>query len=81
MTSLLAARHDVRVQLREQKGSGVTAVVVLPQALLPKAPPASSPPPVVAGRRPHSTCRGRSPRPIPMHCRAVRPWSGPARTR
>ncbi|MFG2535413.1 nitrate- and nitrite sensing domain-containing protein [Streptomyces sp. NPDC048511] len=46
VTSLLAARHGVRVQLREQKGSGVTAVVVLPQALLPKAPPASSPPPV-----------------------------------
>ncbi|MFI2778689.1 sensor histidine kinase [Streptomyces sp. ALB3] len=44
VTSLLAARHGVRVQLREQKGSGVTAVVVLPQALLPKAPPAASPP-------------------------------------
>ncbi|MEU5655497.1 nitrate- and nitrite sensing domain-containing protein [Streptomyces sp. NPDC047737] len=46
VTSLLAARHGVRVQLREQKGGGVTAVVVLPQTLLPKAPPASSPPPV-----------------------------------
>lgn len=46
VTSLLAARHGVRVQLRDQKGGGVTAVVVLPQALLPKAPPASSPPPV-----------------------------------
>ncbi|MGW8883985.1 nitrate- and nitrite sensing domain-containing protein [Streptomyces sp. NPDC055749] len=46
VTSLLAARHGVRVQLREQKGSGVAAVVVLPQALLPKAPPAASPPPV-----------------------------------
>lgn len=46
VTSLLAARHGVRVQLREQKGNGVTAVVVLPQALLPKAPPAASPPPV-----------------------------------
>ncbi|MEU9062093.1 nitrate- and nitrite sensing domain-containing protein [Streptomyces sp. NPDC048430] len=46
VTSLLAARHGVRVQLREQKASGVTAVVVLPQALLPKAPPAASPPPV-----------------------------------
>ncbi|WP_406396201.1 nitrate- and nitrite sensing domain-containing protein [Streptomyces sp. NBC_00887] len=46
VTSMLAARHGVRVQLREQKGGGVTAVVVLPQALLPKAPPASSPPPV-----------------------------------
>ncbi|WP_406092584.1 nitrate- and nitrite sensing domain-containing protein [Streptomyces sp. NBC_01013] len=48
VTSLLAARHGVRVQLREQKGSGVTAVVVLPQALLPKAPPAATPPPVSA---------------------------------
>ncbi|MBM7441300.1 nitrate- and nitrite sensing domain-containing protein [Streptomyces sp. HB132] len=46
VTSLLAARHGVQVQLREQKGSGVTAVVVLPQALLPKSPPATSPPPV-----------------------------------
>ncbi|MFB4421979.1 nitrate- and nitrite sensing domain-containing protein [Streptomyces sp. QL37] len=46
VTSLLAARHGVRVQLREQKGSGVTAVVVLPQALLPKTPPVASPPPV-----------------------------------
>ncbi|MEV7237714.1 nitrate- and nitrite sensing domain-containing protein [Streptomyces sp. NPDC051020] len=46
VTSLLAARHGVRVQLREHKGSGVTAVVVLPQALLPKAPPGAAPPPV-----------------------------------
>ncbi|WNI29263.1 nitrate- and nitrite sensing domain-containing protein [Streptomyces sp. ITFR-6] len=48
VTSLLAARHAVRVQLREQKGNGVTAVVVLPAALLPKAPPAATPPPVTA---------------------------------
>ncbi|MFC5911847.1 sensor histidine kinase [Streptomyces pulveraceus] len=46
VTSLLAARHGVRVQLRDHKGSGVTAVVVLPQALLPKAPSAATPPPV-----------------------------------
>ncbi|MEV7112886.1 sensor histidine kinase [Streptomyces anulatus] len=46
VTSLLAARHGVRVQLREQKGSGVTAVVVLPSALLPHSLPASSPPAV-----------------------------------
>ncbi|UZI33604.1 nitrate- and nitrite sensing domain-containing protein [Streptomyces sp. VB1] len=46
VTSLLAARHGVRVQLREQKGSGVTAVVVLPGALLPNSLPASSPPAV-----------------------------------
>ncbi|WP_405938827.1 nitrate- and nitrite sensing domain-containing protein [Streptomyces sp. NBC_00726] len=48
VTSLLAARHGVRVELREQKGSGVTAVVVLPGALLPKALPAATPPPVTA---------------------------------
>ncbi|MFJ3087209.1 nitrate- and nitrite sensing domain-containing protein [Streptomyces sp. NPDC086838] len=48
VTSLLAARHGVRVELREQKGSGVTAVVVLPEALLPKALPAATPPPVTA---------------------------------
>lgn len=48
VTSLLAARHAVRVQLREQKGSGVTVVVVLPKALLPTAPPAATPPPVTA---------------------------------
>ncbi|RPK91270.1 nitrate- and nitrite sensing domain-containing protein [Streptomyces sp. ADI98-10] len=46
VTSLLAARHGVRVQLREQKGSGVTAVVVLPEALLPNSLPAASPPAV-----------------------------------
>ncbi|MFE4450771.1 nitrate- and nitrite sensing domain-containing protein [Streptomyces sp. NPDC056796] len=46
VTSLLAARHGVKVELREPKGSGVTAVVVLPQALLPKAPPVASPPSV-----------------------------------
>ncbi|NEB53003.1 HAMP domain-containing protein, partial [Streptomyces griseus] len=46
VTSLLAARHGVRVQLREQKGSGVTAVVVLPSALLPNSLPAASPPAV-----------------------------------
>ncbi|MFE7355152.1 nitrate- and nitrite sensing domain-containing protein [Streptomyces sp. NPDC057543] len=46
VTSLLAARHGVRLQLRANNGSGVTAVVVLPQALLPKAPPAATPPPL-----------------------------------
>ncbi|WP_406735034.1 sensor histidine kinase [Streptomyces sp. NBC_01108] len=53
VTSLLAARHGVRVQLRGNNGSGVTAVVVLPQALLPKAPPAATPPPLkVPGEAP-----------------------------
>ncbi|MGW1464877.1 nitrate- and nitrite sensing domain-containing protein [Streptomyces sp. NPDC002308] len=47
VSSLLAARHGVQVRLQPQKtGTGVTAVVVLPQALLPKTPPAASPPPV-----------------------------------
>ncbi|WOX22096.1 nitrate- and nitrite sensing domain-containing protein [Streptomyces solicathayae] len=50
VTALLAARLGVRVQLREQKQGGVAAVIVLPQPLLPDAPPAAVPPPVpVAG--------------------------------
>ncbi|MGW5678684.1 nitrate- and nitrite sensing domain-containing protein [Streptomyces sp. NPDC003860] len=40
VTALLAARHGVRVQLRDGKHGGLTAVVVLPQPLLPKEPPA-----------------------------------------
>ncbi|MFF9345983.1 nitrate- and nitrite sensing domain-containing protein [Streptomyces sp. NPDC014734] len=53
VAALLAARHGVRVQLREHTGSGVTAVVVLPKALLPKAPSAATPPAVkVAGDGP-----------------------------
>ncbi len=35
----LAARHGVRVQLREQKQGGVTAVVVLPRQILPQPLP------------------------------------------
>ncbi|MFP8960352.1 nitrate- and nitrite sensing domain-containing protein, partial [Streptomyces nanhaiensis] len=34
----LAARHGVRVQLREQKQGGIAAVAVLPRALLPDRP-------------------------------------------
>ncbi|MFF8915188.1 nitrate- and nitrite sensing domain-containing protein [Streptomyces sp. NPDC015032] len=53
VASLLAARHGIRVQLRDHKGSGITAVVVLPRTLLPKAPPATTPPPVkVPGEAP-----------------------------
>ncbi|MFE6777567.1 nitrate- and nitrite sensing domain-containing protein [Streptomyces sp. NPDC057702] len=37
----LAARHGVRVQLREQKQGGVTAVVVLPRQILPEPVPAA----------------------------------------
>ncbi|GAA2223629.1 nitrate- and nitrite sensing domain-containing protein [Streptomyces amakusaensis] len=43
VAGLLAARHGVRVQLREQSPGGITAVVVLPQGLLPEEPPAESP--------------------------------------
>ncbi|WP_309226123.1 sensor histidine kinase [Streptomyces lunaelactis] len=41
VAALLAARHGVRIQLREQKQGGITAVVVLTQALLPAEPPAA----------------------------------------
>lgn len=40
----LAARHGVRVQLREQRPGGITAVVVLPARLLPAGPPAAAEP-------------------------------------
>ncbi|WP_312018677.1 nitrate- and nitrite sensing domain-containing protein [Streptomyces sp. I05A-00742] len=40
----LAARHGVRVQLREQRPGGITAVVVLPARLLPAGPPAAADP-------------------------------------
>ncbi|MGW5422539.1 nitrate- and nitrite sensing domain-containing protein [Streptomyces sp. NPDC003943] len=53
VTALLAARHGVRVELREQKQGGVAAVVVLPLPLLPTAPPTAVPPTVtVAGVSP-----------------------------
>ncbi|MGA5422656.1 nitrate- and nitrite sensing domain-containing protein [Streptomyces lavendulocolor] len=53
VTALLAARHGVRVQLREHKQGGVAAVVVLPSTLLPDAPPAALPPSVApAGTAP-----------------------------
>ncbi|OKI10246.1 histidine kinase [Streptomyces sp. CB02923] len=43
----LAARHGVRVQLRDQKQGGITAVVVLPAAILPTRPaPGSVAPPL-----------------------------------
>ncbi|MFF4173355.1 nitrate- and nitrite sensing domain-containing protein [Streptomyces sp. NPDC001744] len=49
VVSLLAARHGIRVELREQQPGGTTAVVVLPPSLLPTAPPAAVPEPVRAG--------------------------------
>ncbi|WP_374196805.1 nitrate- and nitrite sensing domain-containing protein [Streptomyces sp. ISL-100] len=53
VAALLAARHGVRVTLREQKQGGIAAVVVLPDALLPSAPPMAAPPVVpMAGDAP-----------------------------
>ncbi|WP_406399685.1 nitrate- and nitrite sensing domain-containing protein [Streptomyces sp. NBC_00879] len=53
VAALLAARHGVRVQLREQKGGGIAAVVVLSQGLLPVGPPAPASPTVtMAGSAP-----------------------------
>uniref|UniRef100_J2K578 histidine kinase n=1 Tax=Streptomyces auratus AGR0001 TaxID=1160718 RepID=J2K578_9ACTN len=40
----LAARHGVRVQLRDAKHGGVTAVIVLPGSILPTRPAPSGPP-------------------------------------
>ncbi|WP_425244603.1 nitrate- and nitrite sensing domain-containing protein [Streptomyces citrinus] len=42
----LAARHGLRVRLREQKQGGIAAVVVLPTALLAPVPAAAVPPAV-----------------------------------
>ncbi|WP_229842177.1 nitrate- and nitrite sensing domain-containing protein [Streptomyces tanashiensis] len=51
--ALLAARHGVRVELREQKPGGTAAVVVLPLPLLPTTPPTAVSEPVrVAGTSP-----------------------------
>ena len=52
VAGLLAARHGVRVQLREQKQGGITAVVVLSKGLLPKEPPAESHPARPTGAAP-----------------------------
>ncbi|MEW2631040.1 nitrate- and nitrite sensing domain-containing protein [Streptomyces sp. NPDC048389] len=41
VAALLAARHGVRIQLREHQQGGITAVVVVPQTLLPTGPPAT----------------------------------------
>ncbi|MFF0472796.1 nitrate- and nitrite sensing domain-containing protein [Streptomyces sp. NPDC004284] len=53
VVALLAARHGVRVELREQKPGGTAAVVVLPLSLLPTAPPTAVTEPVrIAGATP-----------------------------
>ncbi|WP_406342508.1 nitrate- and nitrite sensing domain-containing protein [Streptomyces sp. NBC_00648] len=43
VAALLARRHGVRIELREQKQGGLAAVVVLPEPILPKTPPADPP--------------------------------------
>lgn len=63
----LAARHGVRVQLREQKQGGIAVVIVLPRALLAAAPAAAAP----RGSRwpaprPPCTCPDPRPRPTRM---------------
>ncbi|WP_129306605.1 nitrate- and nitrite sensing domain-containing protein [Streptomyces sp. L2] len=50
----LAHRHGVRVQLRDPKQGGVTAVVVLPQSLLTGPPTAAVPPPATASGPTHT---------------------------
>ncbi|MEU1228674.1 nitrate- and nitrite sensing domain-containing protein [Streptomyces sp. NPDC005828] len=53
VVALLAARHGVRVELREQQQGGTAAVVVLPLPLLPTTPPTAVSEPVrVAGSAP-----------------------------
>ncbi|MFE5796045.1 nitrate- and nitrite sensing domain-containing protein [Streptomyces sp. NPDC056503] len=47
VVALLAARHNVGVELREQRPGGTAAVVVLPLPLLPTAPPAAVTEPVL----------------------------------
>ncbi|MEV4332454.1 nitrate- and nitrite sensing domain-containing protein [Streptomyces sp. NPDC049597] len=42
VAALLAARHGVRIQLREHKQGGITAVVVVPASLLPDGPPGAA---------------------------------------
>ncbi|MGW8329706.1 sensor histidine kinase [Streptomyces sp. NPDC055897] len=59
VSALLAHRHGVRIELREQKQGGVAAVVVLPEAILPTTPPVAAPqllPPV--GDAPRFTLPG-----------------------
>ncbi|WP_405621590.1 nitrate- and nitrite sensing domain-containing protein [Streptomyces sp. NBC_01508] len=43
VAALLATRHGVEITLREHQQGGIAAVVVLPQALLPKIPPLAAP--------------------------------------
>uniref|UniRef100_A0AAU2V3V1 histidine kinase n=1 Tax=Streptomyces sp. NBC_00003 TaxID=2903608 RepID=A0AAU2V3V1_9ACTN len=57
VSALLAHRHGVRIELREQKRGGVAAVVVLPEAILPATPPVAAPH-MVPGDAPRFTLPG-----------------------
>ncbi|MFD7163216.1 nitrate- and nitrite sensing domain-containing protein [Streptomyces violascens] len=57
VSALLAHRHGVRIELREQKQGGVAAVVVLPEAILPAAAPVEAPH-MVPGGAPRFTLPG-----------------------
>ncbi|MGW2814834.1 nitrate- and nitrite sensing domain-containing protein [Streptomyces sp. NPDC001415] len=57
VSALLAHRHGVRIELREQKRGGVAAVVVLPEAILPTTPPVAAPH-MVPGDAPRFTLPG-----------------------
>ncbi|WP_232788851.1 sensor histidine kinase [Streptomyces odonnellii] len=50
VAALLAARHGVRIELREHEQGGVAAVLVLPPSLLPASPQTSA-----QGAAPHRT--------------------------
>jgi signal transduction histidine kinase len=64
----LAARHGIRVSLRESAFGGTTAIVLLPHAILARADEASQPPPgddgqqrpALPGRRPGDSPGGTS---------------------
>ncbi|MFI0982424.1 nitrate- and nitrite sensing domain-containing protein [Streptomyces sp. NPDC021093] len=74
VAALLAARHGVRIQLREQKQGGMTAVLILPKALLPAEPPAVPSVPETLHRLPGSVAEANS---NTLPGRAVGPGPGP----
>ena len=79
----LAARHGLRVQLRERKNGGMAAIVAVPATLLRpgRAPSPRRPARTGAtrpGRRPR--CRAPSPRPTPTRCPSAASPAPPAAT-
>lgn len=58
VAALLAARHGVRIELREHQDGGLAAVVVLPEALLPTSPPVAVHQARTAGAAPAFTLPG-----------------------